>query len=526
MPTAYNIKPIHDLPEWYPLANPLNANAAAGCVAYDKREGPMRHPLIYHFVSAVILNAYNPVTDEWINLASPAMGTFAAGAGAVFVPSSGPSGTIASGASTTQFTLSTALPAAVGVNQLANRGDGVGFTIRVCDVSGGVLGEAVIVANTAGTTPVITVATSLGFIPATPDLYEILAGRVLLMATAATILKYYDIATNSYSAALTTTNLTTPAVDNTMWALDEQYTPIGQLPGAGFFGIRTATGATNVTNATITGVAGAADANLQANEYANFQLRIVEDLTNPTAINQRIKITSHTAASPTVYTLSGTFAVAPSATCKYVIEGIGDVVAMTGSAVALSHTYRMGGFRTDGSWNTGVTLGSASLQIGARQANTAAGITGMWAYALNALDAQKNTRYSTCYMLRGGAVNTIDALDLATLSWTTGTGGADIAYGNKGLTTFTTGTCGAYDANSNNGQYWYINQSATQRFLRFDVKNRTLIPWTYYRQPQGAATVGERMAMSWAVDGTTYGGYLHFWGASQSTWQRILTQGY
>lgn len=528
MATTYGFKSVHDLPEWYPCANQLNIPVTGPCFAFDQREGPQRHPLIYRFAAAAVLDAYNPATDEWINLASPGMGTFAAGVGCVFVASAGPSGTIASGASATQFTLSTALPAAVVANQLANRGDGTGFYIRVYQQgTTGLTGEAVITSNTAGTQPVITVATTLGFTPAASDKYEILSGRVLLMATAASILKYYDIATNSYSAALTTTNLTTPAVDNAMWVLDEAYTPLGQLPGAGFFGKMTATASTNVTNATLTGTIGAADASQGANEYANFQVRIVEDGTNPTAVSQRKKITSHTAASPTVYTLSGTWAVAPSATAKYVVEGIGDIVCMTGSAVALSHTYAMGGFRADGAWSTGVTNGAvAALQIPARAANSSGGMTGMWAYGMSALDTQKNARYSTCYFLRGGAVATMDALDIATLSWTTGTGVTALAYGNNGLTTFTTGTCSAYDANSNGGKFWYINQSAGQRFYRFDVLNRTLLPFTYYRQPQGAAIVGERMAMAWAVDGTTYGGYLYFSGSTQASWSRILTQGY
>jgi hypothetical protein len=526
MSTTYGQKPIHDLPEWFPCANPLNANAAGGCVAYDQREGPTCHPMIYHFVSATVFNAYNPITDEWINLASPGMGTFAAGAGCVFVPSSGPSGTLSAGTSTTQFTIGTALPAAVVANQLANRGDGVGFYIRVCDVSGGVISESQIVANTAGTQPVITVSPALGFTPANTDKYEILSGRVLLMATAASICKYYDVATNSFSAALTVTNLTAPAIDNAMVVLDELYTPSGNLPSEGFFKKMTATATTNVTNATVTGTIGASDASLVTNEYANFQLRIVEDTTNPTAVNQRIKITSHTGANPTVYTCTGVFAVAPSNTAKYVIEGIGDVICFTGSSVALSHTYRMGGYRADGAWSTGVTAGVASLQIPARPANTGTGTTACWAYGLSALDPQKVARYSSVYLLRGGATATMDVLDIATLSWSTGTGVTDLGYGNKGLLTFTTGSCSAYDPNSNDGRYWYINQSGTQRFFRFDTKNRVMLPWCYYRQPQGTATIGERMATAWAVDGTTHGAYIYVWGATQSTWFRILVTGY
>jgi len=524
MPTTYNFKNVHDLPEWVGCSNSLNANAAAGCLAWDSREGIDRHPLIYQLVSAAVLNAYNPQTDEWIFVGNPGLGTFAAGAGAIFVASAGPNGTIAAGASTTSIPVTTAFPAAVGVNQLANRGDGVqGFKVRIVGLTAGKTEERYIVGNTGGTTPTLTLDSALSFAPTNSDKYYLLSGRVFLMATAATILKYYDIATNSFSAALTVTNLTTPAIDNTMTVLDELWTPAGKLPGQGFFGEMTATAATNVTNATLTGTSAAADASLQANEYANFQIRITQDGTNPGSVGQRLKITSHTGANPTVYTLNGVWGTAPSATAKYVVEGVGDIICMTGSAVALAHTYAAAGWRADGAWSTGVTNGAvAALQIPARQANTAAGQVLQWAYGFSSLDAAKATRYSGVYFFRGGGVNTIDCLDLATLSWTTGIGGADIAYGNKGSTTFTTGTCGVYDPNTNGGKYLYLNQSGTQRFLRFDMKNRMLEPWNFYRQPQGVATLGARMAGAWAVDGSAYGFYPYFWGATQSNFTRAL----
>ena len=543
MTTTYGFKPNHDIPDWEALANSPNAHAAGGCLAYDQRTGLDRHPLIYQYVSATIFNAYNPITDDWLFIGSPGMGTFGAGAGAVFVASAGPNGTITTGATSTSVVLSTALPAAVGINQLANRGDGVPFKVRIIDNAGGASGkteEAYIIANTAGTTPTLTLSKTLGsstplsFTPTSGSRYEILSGRVFLMATAAAIWKYYDIATNSFSAALTTTNLSTPATDTWLGVLDELYTPPGQAAGAGFFGnlIATASGATSLT-----GTGAGADANLAANEYANFQIRIIEDTGTPTAVGQRRKISSHTAAAPTVYTISSAWSVTPSATAKYVIEQIGDVIAFTGSATALSHTYAAGGFRADGAWSTGSTSGAASLQIPNRQANTATGITACIAYAITP-DAAKATRRSGLYMIRGGAVATIDCLDIAALSWSSGIGGADITYGNKGGETFTTGTCGVYDAlgtykdasaalgntgASEPGLYWYLNQSAG-RFRRFDVKHRTLLPWANYRQGQGAAAVGERMAMSWAYDSgsTNYGSYVHFLGSSQAQLTRAL----
>jgi hypothetical protein len=541
MTTSYAIKPGIDVPEWFPEANLLNAHAAGGCLAYDQRNGLDRHPLIYQYASAAILNAYNPITDEWSFIGNPAMGTFGAGCGATFVASAGPNGTIAAGASSSSVTLSTALPAAVGINQMCNRGDGVPFKVRITDTTAGKTEDAYVIGNSAGTTPVLTLSKTLGsqtnlsFTPATGATYQFLSGRVFLMATAAPMWKWYDILTNSFSAALTATNLTAPATDTWLGVLDELYTPVGEVPGMGFFGQNTAGGS---AAGTLTGQTGGTDASLQANEYANFQIRIVADPTTPASVGQRRKIASHTAANPTVYTLSSNWTTNPSNAAVYVIEQIGDVIAFTGSAVALSHTYAAAGWRADGAWSTGVTNGGvAALQIPARQANTAAGITGCIAYGITP-DSAKNARRSAIYMVRGGAIATMDCLDIAALSWTTGVGGAAIAYGNQG-DTFTTGTCGCYDPNgtykdasamlgnagvSEPGLYWYISLSGGQRFRRFDVKNRVLQPWAYYRQAQGAAAVGERMAMSWAYDssGPTYGPMVNFMGCSLATMQRAL----
>ena len=56
-----------------------------------------------------------------------------------FVPSFAAVGTIAAGATTTTFTLSTALGTAVGTNMLANRGGSgdYGFKIRIIDTTAG-----------------------------------------------------------------------------------------------------------------------------------------------------------------------------------------------------------------------------------------------------------------------------------------------------------------------------------------------------------------------------------------------------
>ena len=133
-------------------------------------------------------------------------GTFGAGAGAVMMPAQGPRGVLAAGATTTSVVLSTALPAAVAPNQLANKGNSNGFKIRIIGNSAGGSGkieERYIIGNTGGTTPTLYLDSPLSFTPAAGDAYEIRSGRLYMLSAgtlAAGCWKYYDIATNSFSA--------------------------------------------------------------------------------------------------------------------------------------------------------------------------------------------------------------------------------------------------------------------------------------------------------------------------------------
>jgi hypothetical protein len=201
-------KDVLDIPMWRPAAPAIAVSAAGVSLAYDMTNDGTRSPRIYMLRSAAALDYYDTQNDEWMPLSSPGLaGTFGAGAGCVMSPNHGPRGTIASG-TTTSITLTTALPAAVGKNQLANRGDSVGFRVRVIGNRAGGSGkteERYIVGNTAGTTPTIYLDSALSFTPGSGDTYEILAGRVYLLGAgtvAAGIFKYYDIATGSYSGNL------------------------------------------------------------------------------------------------------------------------------------------------------------------------------------------------------------------------------------------------------------------------------------------------------------------------------------
>jgi hypothetical protein len=285
MPTTLGFKDILDTPEWYPAALAPGNIVGGVATASDLRNNEDRDPFIYALISNTTLGKYNVKNDDWITLASPGLTATGAGNAAIFVPSGGPYGTIAAGATNTTFTLTTALPAAVGVNQLANRGDGRGFKIRIIGNSAGSSGlteEKYIIANSGGANPTIELDSALTFVPALGDTYEFLSGAVFVLcdaATGANSWKKYDIATNNYTAGLSVVNLLNPIATHTlMFAMDEQYVPSTRAPSDGFFGNLVATAS---AAASITGQAAGGDAAVLANEYRNFQIRIVTDVATP-----------------------------------------------------------------------------------------------------------------------------------------------------------------------------------------------------------------------------------------------------
>jgi len=494
-PLVTNFRDAIDLPQWRSIANAISGNAAGSYMAYDMRGDKSCHPLTYYLLSSSVLQTYNQKNNEWVQLASPGLaGTFGVGAAAIFHPSQGPRGTLAS-ATTTTVTLTTALPAAVGINQLANRGDGQGFRIRIVGnhaAGAGKTEEAYIIGNTSGTTPVITLDRTLSFTPASGDAYEIISGRVFLLGagtTAAGTWKYYDIATNSYSGNLLTTNLpVTVGTDSCLVAMSEAYVPYTNVPGQGHV-----SGASNYSNsttspmaipclsatasaaATITGQSAAGDAAVRTNQYRNFQIRIVEDTGTPTAAGQRRNITSHTAGASAVYTVPA-WTVQPSATAKFVIEPNDDLILLWSSAVVTTFTYSISG----NAWDASTTFASRGSAVGAGcKAELAFGIT----------DPTGNVNNGMIYSLRGGS-SSMDVLDIT--AGTNGVWANAVTYG--GLTaSFSSGSAESYDPLTNQGRYIYLNQNASQRNYRFDMLNRVLEPWAFLNFAQGGTTsVGER----------------------------------
>ena len=279
-------------------------------------------------------------------------------------------------------------------------------------------------------------------------------------------------------------------------SLSEQYVPYNRAPGEGFLGKCTATAA---AASSLTGHSDTTgDYSVLANEYRNFQIRIVEDTVNPTANGQRRLITSHTAGASPVYTLSSAWSVIPSTNAKYVIENNNLMLLVTGGT---GNVYTYNPNPDAVVLNGGTSLAAdtwSTSAFGARGANFAAG--GCFEQKFGIVpDAGKNIRHSQIVSFRGGNTNTLDCLDIAgsaTGTWSTG-----LAAGTPPLTLFTTGTSWAYAPADNKGRYIYGIINNTQYTFRYDTIARTFESWAQLRYTQGSsAQVGCRMASTVCVD--------------------------
>ena len=499
---------------WVQVAPTPNAHAAGQGMASDLRNDISRNPFVYQMITTAILNRFNIIEKGWQFAANPAISAVGVGAGAVFAPSHGLNGAIAAGCTTSSITTSTVITA-VGVNMLANRGGSgdYGFKIRIQGSSAGGSGkteERWIVGNTGGTTPTFTLDTPLSFTPAVGDAYEILSGRLFMLgsgALAAGSWRSFEVASNTL-ASLTNTNLpATVGTDFSAVALDEQYVPFDRKPGEGFIGAATYNGgllkciqATAAAAGTIT--ASGLDAALTANEYRNFQVRVVEDTTTPTAVGQHNQIASHTGGAAAVFTLGANWTVTPSATAKFVVE-YPNLILLWSSATAVTYTYNYNPHTVANGTNTILTGAWHVTYFGNRGGNMGAGCTSFTSHGIEP-DVARNARHSMIHSFRGGAVTTLDVLDIA--GGTAGTWANAAVYDGAGSASFTTGSCGKYAPMDQEGRFGYLNAyvvSAVNQMFRYDVKNRVLsvITPTDWIQT-GTAATGDRVATYAAIDGS------------------------
>lgn len=509
MSTTLTFKDVIDLPEWRPLSPAVNQSTGGGAwMSSDLRNNEDRLPFTYYIGDNGFLSAYNFKNDGHTRLTSSIPASVGTGSAGIVAPQRGPRGTLAAGSTTTSIVLSTALPASVAVNQLANRGDGVGFKLRIIGNSGGGSGkteETYVTANTSGTTPTLTVSPALSFSPASGDAYEFLSGRVYMMGslTSAGNWKAYDVLTNSVLANLSVTNLATAnTADTLLVCLDELYVPAVNAPGQGFLlgaGANSALTATLTTGTTLTGQAAAGDAAVLTNEYRNFQIRITKDVAIPTSVGQRRKITSHTAGAAPVYTVP-TWTVTPSITAEYVIEYPNEILqwckATTNTTTYVSDA--VAGGQSADTWSTATYAARGTAPSQGSSAFLGIGAT---------TDAGKNFRYSFIFSFRGGNA-TLDVFDIAGAA--TGTWSNNTTYGGSGATSLNSATGSTTDPTTG---YAYIQNVASHAggnnfqhyFYRFDCKNRVLETWSLLRYATSASAPagGPKLATSLFVDGST-----------------------
>jgi hypothetical protein len=511
---ANAFKKVLDRQLWVQVAPSNTVAVSAMSLASDLRNDSSRNPFVYALYSSSNLLRYNIVSKAWqvASITPLTAGTFGAGATSAFVPSFGAVGTIAAGATTTSVTLSTALPTAVGLNMLANRGGSgeLGFKLRIIDATAGKTEERWIVGNTASTTPVITLETAFTFTPATGARYELLCGRLFMLSAgslAAGAYRSFEVASNTFANRPITGLPGTLSTDSAMLVMDEQYVPYNHKPGEGMVKGATSydTGlvallATASGASTITGQATLGDAVVAVNEYRNFQIRIVADPTTPGAVGQRRIIASHTAGPSAVYTLGTAWTTQPSSVARFVIEQPNLILLRT-TANTTVYTYNY----TDATINNGTNSIAAdawsTTYFGTAPAANAVGC--LWAPSFGIQpDVARNARHSFNYFWRGNAV-TLDVLDIA--GSITGTWTGNITYDGN-VNSFGTGTTGCYSPFGQEGRYSYINVYASgqiNQIYRFDVKNRVFSPYvpTDFIQTGGAA-LGGRMAAYAAIDGT------------------------
>ncbi len=476
MVTTLNFKDVIDLPKWRPLAMlPVASSSNIGFTC-DMRNNIDRHPILYFNYSSNVFYGYNTKNDGWQSRAvGPSLAT--AFTGGFFMSAQGPRGTIAAGATTTSFTLTTALPATVGINQLANRGDGQGFKVRVIgNAGGGSSGkteERYVIANTAGTTPTIIVDFAFSFTPAVGDAYEFLSGRVFMLGNtnAAGSFKYYDVLTNSFSGNLATANLPASWADSSLVGLDELLVPYDRNPGEGFFGVLTATATTGGAPplSTLTGQLVGGDCGVPVDMHRNFQIRIVQDTGTPQAAGQRRNISTHTAGTcgvtAPVYTLSTAWTLQPSATAQYVIENNGDRIIGWFSLSTNTNTYTI----STNAWDVAGTIFTN------RPVVSGPGMMAAQAFSIEPDNASPpNARHSFIYSFRGG-VQAIDLFNIAGAP--TGVWTSAITF-NGPAEFWSVNNCSVHEPVTNQGRYIYLETSITtsipQKFYRFDMKNMVL----------------------------------------------------
>ena len=422
-----------------PAAAGISSGTTAGTVATPNN-------IAVYCTGANSFYQYKSDEDGWVLLPASGMGgTFGAGACGAY-HHLGPTGTASAGSSTSITTTTT-----VRVNL-------AGYKVRI---TGGTNAgqEAVITSNTVGANSVLSVASWPGGTPDNTSTYAIVSGRFYFIFPAATPgLRYWDHATQAWSAALTVTGLTHTGTDGRLVA-----TP----SSLGTFASGTATSATATTLSN-------SGKSWTSSQWINYQVRI----TGGTGKGQVRTITANTGTQLTV----ATWTVTPDATSTYSIEGNDDFLYFTGNNSTSVFRYSISG----NSWSSMTARGGAA----------AAGATFSWVHA--ATDSTWTSESvilngRRIYSFRGGAASTLDYYDIPSNAWTSA-----VSYP-RAAETLTTGSSACYDG----GNFLYVQKDATGRMFRYDVVRDEFDGWGQNLYSQSTAVVGNKVWCVNYVDGET-----------------------
>lgn len=530
MPNTF-IKGIDRL-MWLPVADLPVGHSTGSSIASDLRSDVSRDPYVYYFYVTTSLYRFNTVTKGWDYRINPSVsGSNTNGMSAAFAPSGAWAQSITGGAA--DHVVMPAYPASLGNNSLANRGGSgeYGYKIRLVGKTSGKTEERFVVANTggAGIGAKIYVNEPFTFTPQSGDMLELLSGQVFLISGSSANFRTFNPAFGYVTSLSLASGPSTTGNDTSIAVLDEQYTPYDCHPGEGMIkggylydsGLvdRYALEATGSSSTTLTGQATGGDNHVVANEYRNFQIRIVEDTTTPAAVGQRRIISDHTAGPSPVYTLGSSWSTTPSANAKYVIE-LPNLLLVRTSSVSTLYAYNYGyqnyinssiNIAPNG-WSTSFTNGPTTNQLGS-----------MWAPSWGIRpDPDKNARHSHFYFFRSGSVATLDMFDFS--AFPTGSWASNVIYDGNGETMFQ-GCSAVLDPISNEGRMVYISRyqaGAANQVKRFDVQNRTMAPFLAPDiRGTSSGTSGQRLAAVAAFNGNDTYTNLYMVYPSTTTFQEL-----
>lgn len=471
MTTTVNLRKVLDRKQWE-MVSPTPVASSAGTfwieskragagIAFGTTPGTEAVPgnMSIYVAGASAMYLYRYDEDGYVLLpASGIGGTFGAGACGTY-HQLGPTGT-ASAASATTITTTTTV-----------RTDLTGYKIRL---TGGTNAgqEAVITSNTIGANSVITVAAWLGGTPDNTTTYTLMSGRFYIIFPAATPgMRYWDHATQTFSAALTVTGLTHAGTDARL---------VGTCSALNVFASGTATSATATTLVN-------SGKSWTASQWINSQVRI----TGGTGKGQTRTITANTGTTLTV----ATWTVTPDATSTYAIEGNDDYLYFIGNATTAIFRYSISG----NSWST-MTARASLSGVGETFSWVCCVSDATWGNETTILNGRR------IYGFRGQNTSELSYYDIPSNTWTN-----TVAYP-RNVETFTTGSSGCYDGD----KYIYIQKDATGRFFRYNVVTGELDGWGVNPFTQSTAVVGDKMMTCSYVDGATTIRYI-YWHLNTST---------